>query len=64
MQKRLIAYREFDIENTAANISQKIHTILEEYALVNKVFSISFDNASANNASLEALINICQPSMG
>ena len=64
LQKRLIAYREFDVEHTAINISHKIRSVLQEYNLLTKIFSVSFDNASANTASLSSLIQYCQPSIG
>ena len=47
--------------HTALNICTLIHTILEEYRLVNKIFLISFDNAFANNAYVNDLKSICQP---
>ncbi|KZV31018.1 hypothetical protein F511_18122 [Dorcoceras hygrometricum] len=55
IQKRLLAYRCFNDPHTA---------ILEEYGLTSKIFSISFDNASANTCSIDELIRICQPSIG
>lgn len=64
LHKRLIAYREFDTVHSAQNISMKIRVILQEYGLVQKLFSVSFDNASANTASLDSLIATCQPSFG
>ncbi|KAI3474587.1 hypothetical protein Pfo_029589, partial [Paulownia fortunei] len=63
LQKRLLAFRVFDSPHTAANISQIIFLILEEYNLVNKIFSISFDNAAANNASIGDLKVVCEPSI-
>ena len=32
--------------------------------MVNRIFSISFDNAPANNACVNDLKNICQPNFG
>ncbi|KAI3467878.1 hypothetical protein Pfo_024541, partial [Paulownia fortunei] len=64
LQKRLLAFRVFDSSHTAANISQIIFLILEEYNLVNKIFSISFDNAATNNASIGDLKVVCEPSIG
>ena len=51
MQKRVLAFREFDGLHTATNICNIIRTILEEYRLLHRVFSISFDNASNNTTS-------------
>jgi hypothetical protein len=64
MQKRVLAYRVFDISHTAVNISNIIRTILEEYRLLRRVFSISFDNASNNTASIRELVSQCQPTLG
>ena len=64
MQKRVLAYRCFDEPHTATNICRIIHNILEEYRLVQRIFSISFDNASANTASIYELKSICEPNFG
>ena len=37
-----------------------LNSIFEEYGLSQKVFSIGFDNASANTASIPDLIKVCQ----
>ncbi|KZV15909.1 hypothetical protein F511_14548 [Dorcoceras hygrometricum] len=64
IQKRLLAYRCFNDPHTAQNISHLMFLILEEYGLTSKIFSISFDNASANTCSIDELIRMCQPSIG
>ena len=64
LQKRVLAYRCFDESHSALNICRLIHNILEEYRLVHRIFSISFNNASANNACVNDLKNICQPNFG
>ena len=64
MQKRLLAFRVFNDSHTAQNIAMMIRTILEEYRLLNRVFSIGFDNASSNTASIRELSAICQPLFG
>ena len=61
LQKRLIAFRVFDIRHTATNICRMIVNIFEEYYIINKVFTVSFDNASANTASIFDLKKICNP---
>jgi len=55
LQKRVIAFRLFDEKHTAYNIYRLIKLILEEYALINKIFAISFDNVSANTISIPEL---------
>ena len=64
IQKRVIAFRVFDDNHTANNIYRLIRQILEEYYLLNKIFSIGFDNAAANTASIVELENICRPAFG
>lgn len=54
MQKRVIASRVFDERHTIDNI-YRMKTILEEYYFVFKFFSISFDNAFVNTASIPEL---------
>ena len=61
LQKRVIAFRSFDTSHTANNIYLMLNSIFEEYGLSQKVFSIGFDNASANTASIPDLIKVCQP---
>jgi hypothetical protein len=64
LQKRVLAYRVFDERHTANNIYKLIKQILEEYLLESKIFSISFDNASNNTASINDLKQICEPNLG
>ena len=54
----------FDDPHTARNIARIIYNILTEYRLVQRVFSISFDNASANTASISDLTTYCMPQIG
>ena len=64
LQKRVLAYRCFDESHSVLNICRLIHNILEEYRLLSGIFSISFDNASANNACVTDLKNICRQNFG
>ena len=64
IQKRIIAFRVFEDRHTAINIYRLIRQVLEEYCLVEKVFSIGFDNAAANTASIEDLEKLCKPTFG
>ncbi|KZV58348.1 hypothetical protein F511_32325, partial [Dorcoceras hygrometricum] len=64
IKKRLLAYSCVNDPYTAQNISHLMFIILEEYGLTSKIFSISFDNASANTCSINELIRMCQPSIG
>ena len=61
LNKRLIAFRDFPTPHTANAIAFLIIQVLNEYQLCNKVFSIAFDNATANTASISDLIDACSP---
>ena len=61
LNKRLIAFREFPAPHTAQAIAQLIIQVLNEFQLINKIFSVGFDNASANTASIDDLISACSP---
>ena len=64
LEKRVLAFRLFDDVHSASHISAAIQQVLEEYRLLTRCFSISFDNASNNTASIDNLIACCQPRMG
>lgn len=64
IQKRLIAFQAFDVEPNETNISNQINIVLNEYGLVQKIFSVSFDNASVNTTSLLSLNQTCHPLLG
>lgn len=64
LHKRVLAFRVFDDAHTARNIARVLLTVLQEYRLTKRVFSIGFDNASANTASIPELIQNCQPGIG
>ncbi|KAL3529268.1 hypothetical protein ACH5RR_008590 [Cinchona calisaya] len=61
MQKRIITFCIFNESHIAKNTSNMIKEILHEYDLVNKIFSIDFDNATNNTASIRDLKNYCEP---
>ena len=64
LQKRLIVFRVFNERHTANNISRMINTVLDEYGLCKKIFSIGFDNAAANTSSINDLKSFCEPMIG
>ena len=64
LNKRLIALRKMDGPHTASNIYRTLATVMNEYLLTRKIFSIGFDNASANTASISELQELCQPALG
>ncbi|KAF3319956.1 hypothetical protein FCM35_KLT22436 [Carex littledalei] len=67
LQKRILSFRVLDSPHSAHVIFKSIIEVLEEYNLKrdrdNKVFSISFDNASNNVASIEIFKRSLNPIM-
>ena len=53
-----------DGSHTTNNIYKTLATVLDEYLLTKKFFSIGFDNAAANTASIKDLEMLCQPALG
>lgn len=64
MNKRVLCFRKFNCTHNAANIALCIIKVLNQFRLTSKIFSIGFDNASANTASVPALIAACNPTLG
>lgn len=60
MQKWSIVFRGFDEWHTVDNIYRMIKTILGEYHLIFKFFSIGFDNTTVNTTSIPKLQEMCQ----
>jgi len=67
LQKRVISFRVLDSPHTAQIIYQSIINVLHEYNLKrdleNKIFSISFDNASNNIKSIDYFTRSLNPIM-
>ncbi|CAH9050711.1 unnamed protein product [Cuscuta europaea] len=59
MHKHVLAFREFNDRHTADNIYILIERILIEYNLIDKVFTVGFDNASNNTAAIPRLRELC-----
>ena len=54
----MIGFREFPTPRTAPEIASLIIQVLNEFQLCNKIFSVAFDNAPANTASISDLIAV------
>jgi hypothetical protein len=67
LQKRILSFRNMDYPHNAQVIYQSIVNILHEFNLKkdleNKIFSISFDNASNNIKSIDYFIRALKPIM-
>jgi hypothetical protein len=55
MQKRVIGMRLIDVSHSGVNIAEHASSVIDEYALTNKVFSVTLDNASANTSAMKEL---------
>ncbi|XP_035830095.1 zinc finger BED domain-containing protein RICESLEEPER 1-like [Helianthus annuus] len=55
MMKRTIAFEEFPSPHTGENIYKIINATIMKYCLEDKIFSISFDNASNNSNAIDKL---------
>ncbi|CAA0833571.1 Unknown protein [Striga hermonthica] len=54
-KKRLLGFRFFQGEHTAENICRTVLSVLEEYGVTLKIFSILFDTLGSDAASIEDL---------
>ena len=67
LQKRILSFRTMEFPHTAHVIFKSLMDVFEEYNLKrdlsNKIFSISFDNASNNIASIDHFISNLKPIM-
>ena len=67
LQKRVLSFRKMDYPHTSHVIFKSIMDVLEEYNLKkdlsNKIFSISFDNASNNIKSIDNFKSSLRPIM-
>src|SRR5436853_190048 len=61
LNKRIISFKLFPFPHTAHNLSQAILNVASEYNIESKIFSISFDNASENNAAIDTLKRYFKP---
>jgi hypothetical protein len=58
LQKKIIGLRLIQVKHSDENISTSIASVVEEYGLIDKTFSITLDNASSNAKAIETLTPI------
>jgi len=61
LQKRIIAFQEFAARHTAQNIAGILFQVCNNFKIKDRIFSISFDNASSNTATIPILIPEFKP---
>jgi hypothetical protein len=55
LQKRVIGLRLIEVRYTGQNIVERIVVVVEEFCLVDKIFSVTLDNASSNSKAMDTL---------
>ncbi|WVZ50505.1 hypothetical protein U9M48_001751, partial [Paspalum notatum var. saurae] len=55
LEKRLLGLRLMDGKHSGVNIANLVATVIDDYALTDKVFAITLDNASSNNTAMKYL---------
>jgi hypothetical protein len=49
LQKNVIGFSLIEVSHSGENIAEKIAGVVEEFGLIDKIFAITLDNASANS---------------
>ena len=55
-KKKLLAFHELEYPHTGSVIYAALMSVLREYEITDKLFSISFDNASANIVAIDMFL--------
>jgi hypothetical protein len=55
MQKKVIGLRLIEVSRSGENIAERVATVVEEYGLIDKVFVVTLNNASANAKAMKTL---------
>jgi hypothetical protein len=55
LQKNVIELRLIEVKHTGQNIAEKISFVIEKFGLIDKIFSVTLDNASYNAKAMETL---------
>jgi hypothetical protein len=56
LEKRVIGLRLIDCSHNGVNIAERVDSVVTEYGLNDKVFSVTLDNASSNASAMSKLI--------
>jgi hypothetical protein len=55
LQKKVVGFRLIEVKHSGENIADRISSVVEEFALIDKAFAVTLDNASANSKAMETL---------
>jgi len=64
LEKRVLGLRLIDVSHNAENIAERVAFVLAEYGILNKVFSVTLDNASTNKNAIDKLKPILKEYLG
>ena len=64
LEKMVLGLRLIDVSHNAENIAERVASVLAEYGILNKVFSVTLDNASANKNAMDKLKPILKEYLG
>ena len=60
LKKRVIGLRLIEVKHSGENIAERIAAVVEEYCLIDKIFSVTLDNASFNAKAINTFdTSIC-----
>ncbi|KAJ1286326.1 hypothetical protein BS78_03G344600 [Paspalum vaginatum] len=55
LEKRIIGLRLIEVSHNAENISERVLSVIADWGCIDKVFSVTLDNASSNVAAMDKL---------
>ena len=58
LEKNVISLRLIEVSHSGVNIATRIAAVVEEYGLIDKIFSVTLDNASSNARAMNTLTPI------
>jgi hypothetical protein len=64
LEKRVLGLRLIDVSHNAENIVERVGNVLNDYGMLRKVFSVTLDNAYANNKAMDALKPVLKQYLG
>ena len=55
LQKKVIGLRLIEVKHSGENIAERITAVVEKFGLIDKIFSVTLDNASSNAKAMDTL---------
>jgi hypothetical protein len=54
----VVGLRLIEVRHIGENIVERIAVVVEEYCLIDKIFSVTLDNASSNSKAMDTLTHL------